>query len=187
MKNMRKLWDSPMKVMRGILGAAVFSVAMLLFSFESFAAEGTVKPASAKIRESADTTSSVLASVESGDELTIKAKTTGTDGNVWYQVFVDANTLGFIRSDLLEADGDVAALEVSASQPEEVENTAAQAPAETPVQPADTNVESMPRQSAAITGGDVNVRAGAGTSTAKVATAKNGTAVTVTEIGRAHV
>lgn len=163
------------KTARVMLGMMTFSICLFLFSFESMAAEGTVKPSSAKIRKEANTSSEALASVEAGDKLSIKAKTTGTDGNVWYQVFVDANTLGFIRSDILkDVDGSVAELEVAS-----VQNTENSIQSE-PAQAVTTTVEAIPRQSATVTGGDVNVRAGASTSTAKVTTAKNGTAVTIT-------
>lgn len=163
------------KTAKIMVGAMLFCVCLFLFSFESMAAEGTVKPSSAKIRKAADTSSEALASVEAGDKLSIKAKTTGADGNVWYQVFVDANTLGFIRSDILkDIDGTVPELEVASSST--TENSAQDEPAAA----VDTTVEEVPRQSATVTGGDVNVRAGASTSAAKEATAKNGTAITVT-------
>lgn len=183
MKNRER---SAAKLHRGIrvmLGAVLFVFCLHMFSFESVAAEGKVKPASAKIRSEANTSSEALASVESGDELTVKGKVTGSDGKVWYQVFVDANTLGYIRSDLLDVDGTVSELQAfSGTQTEEsaaagnTSNTGSAGNTET----VTITVEPMASQSATITGGDVNVRQSASTSTSKVATAKNGTAVTVT-------
>ena len=168
-RSVSKVW-SAVKIMSGIL---VCGACLLTSSLESLAAEGKVKPASAKIRSEANTSSEALASVGSGDELTIKAKTTGADGYVWYQVFVDANTLGFIRSDLIEADGTVPEMQASSSQTDESNSS-------NNVQTSSTDVEQMPNQSAKVTGGDVNVRGSASTSGAKVTTAKNGTAITVT-------
>lgn len=67
--------------------------------------EGKVTATTANIRKEASASSEVVASVKNGDKLSIKDEKTGADGNVWYQVFVDANTLGYIRSDLVEKSG----------------------------------------------------------------------------------
>lgn len=175
-RSVSKLW-SAVKIMSGVL---VCSACLFASSFESLAAEGKVKPTSAKIRSEANTSSEALASVKSGDELTIKAKTTGADGYVWYQVFVDADTLGFIRSDLIEADGTVPEMQASSSQTDGSNSDNSTQTEVQNVQVTSTDVEQMPNQSATVTGGDVNVRASASTSAAKVTTAKNGSAITVT-------
>ena len=172
-----KVWNA-VKIMSGAL---VFGACLFASSFESLAAEGTVKTSSAKIRSEANTSSEALASVESGDELTIKAKTTGADGYIWYQVFVDAHTLGFIRSDLVEADGTVPEMQASSSQTTTSNSDdTAQTDAQDAQTTQTTTVEPMTNQSATVTNGDVNVRASASTSAAKVTQAKNGTAITVT-------
>ena len=176
MKNTKRSVSKVRNAAKMMLATLTFGVCMCLFSFESLAAEGTVKPSSAKIRSEANTSSTALASVKSGDELTIKAKTTGADGNVWYQVFVDADTLGFIRSDLVEADGSVPEMQATSSQTD----TSNSADSSQIVQVSASDVEQMANQSATVTGGDVNVRADASTSSSKVTTAKNGTAITVT-------
>ena len=69
------------------------------------AATGKVSASSANIRSSADSGSSVVASVLNGNKLNILEETTGTDGKVWYKVEVDANRTGYIRSDLVTKDG----------------------------------------------------------------------------------
>ena len=180
MKNTKRSVSKVWNAAKMMLGALTFSVCMCIFSFESLAAEGTVKPSSAKIRSEANTSSTALASVKSGDELTIKAKTTGADGYVWYQVFVDADTLGFIRSDLVEADGTVPELQASTSQANTSNSSDNSQTATQPAQTSTAEVEQMTNQSAIVVGGDVNVRAGVSTSSSKVTTAKNGTAITVT-------
>lgn len=176
MKNKKRSVSKVRNAAKMMLGALTFGVCMCLFSFESLAAEGTVKPSSAKIRSEANTSSAALASVKSGDELTIKAKTTGADGKVWYQVFVNADTLGFIRSDLIEADGSVPEMQATSSQTD----TSNSAETGQNAQTSAADVEQMVNQSATVTGGDVNVRSSASTSAAKVTAAKNGTAITVT-------
>lgn len=69
---------------------------------------GTVTTDSAKIREEADVNSNAVGSTTKGKELTIKDKVTDASGMVWYHVHVDADTLGYIRSDLVSVeDGDI--------------------------------------------------------------------------------
>lgn len=88
----------------GVAFAGLFCVAALvLFQPGEVQAEtqGTVTASSANIRSSADTGSTVLASVKSGDKVSITEEVTGTDGKVWYKVFIDANSQGYIRSDLV--------------------------------------------------------------------------------------
>lgn len=90
---------------------------------------GTVTAGSANIRAESNTSSNVVASVVNGDKLEIIDETTGADGKVWYKVVVDANTTGYIRSDLLE-------------KTEEAENTGAVANLEgvSEVQPVSASV-----------------------------------------------
>ena len=110
MKNVRKTdWKSRTLQGRVLLGvlALVFSVLLGMgveqFSIVSFAqSQSKVIAKSAKIRKEASTSSEAIGSVEKDDSLTINHKVTGSDGKVWYQVFVNADTLGYIRSDLVE-------------------------------------------------------------------------------------
>lgn len=66
---------------------------------------GTITVESAKIREKADITSNVIGSAPQGKTVTITDQVTDDSGTVWYQVYVDADTLGYIRSDLLSKEG----------------------------------------------------------------------------------
>lgn len=67
--------------------------------------EGTVTAKTAYIREKPDTDSTVIGSSSEGKKITIKDKTTDASGAVWYRVYVDGNTLGYIRSDLVKNEG----------------------------------------------------------------------------------
>ena len=58
--------------------------------------KATVKAASGKIRESASTSSEVLASVEKGNKLDVIAQTTDSDGYTWYKVYVNGEETGYI-------------------------------------------------------------------------------------------
>ncbi len=83
------------------LAAIVFSMVMCV-GITCFADEVAVKAESAKIRATADPSSEQVGSTHRGKKVDIISQTTGTDGKVWYQVYVDANTKGYIRSDLVE-------------------------------------------------------------------------------------
>ena len=104
---MRYLREKDVRRGSGIKVAAAL-LCILLFSLlpakEALAVEGTVTATSANIRASADPNSQILASVLNGDKLSIKEEVTGTDGNVWFYVFIDSNRLGYVRSDLVKKD-----------------------------------------------------------------------------------
>lgn len=88
--------------------AAVFLAAAVLLScpFVSLAdSAGTVTVESARIRKSADADSEVVASVSRGKKVTIKDEVQDAAGTLWYQVYVDADNLGYVRADLIEKEG----------------------------------------------------------------------------------
>lgn len=88
--------------------AAVFLAAAVSFccSFVSLAdSTGTVTVESARIRKSADADSEVVASVARGKKVTIKDEVQDAAGTFWYQVYVDADNLGYVRADLIEKEG----------------------------------------------------------------------------------
>lgn len=124
--------------------------------------QGKVVVRSANIRQEADANSTVLGSAAQGASVTINGQTTGTDGNVWYQVFVNADTLGYIRSDLVEV------ITENATTTEPTNENMAEV---TAVQPT----------SATVTGAaSVNVRANASTGSSLVGKAQRDLAITVT-------
>ena len=88
---------------------AVIGVVSALWcqSFVSLAdSTGTVKADSANIRAKADTNSEVVGSAAHGMKVSIKNEVQDSSGTLWYEVYVDANTTGYIRSDLVDkADG----------------------------------------------------------------------------------
>lgn len=85
-------------------GLLCIVVLAMLPAKDVLAVEGTVTASSANIRASADPNSQILASVLNGDKLSIKEEVTGTDGNVWFYVFIDSDRLGYVRSDLVKKD-----------------------------------------------------------------------------------
>ena len=82
-----------------VLGAGLFAENLAFVSHEESAAKVTAS--SAKIRKSADSSSEVIGSAAKDKTISIKSQTKGADGYTWYEVYVDANTLGYIRSDLV--------------------------------------------------------------------------------------
>ena len=160
-----------------VLGAGLFSEDLAIVSHAESAAKVTAS--SAKIRKSADSSSEVVGSATKDKTISIKSQTQGADGYTWYEVYVDANTLGYIRSDLVSiTDGSTPPSSSNTTSAATTTNTATQAPAanETPVE-----VMAVEPMSATVTGGQsVRVRSNASTTSQIVSTAENGTALTVT-------
>lgn len=142
------------------------------FSFISHAqSQGKVVVRSAKIRKDADVNSEPVGSAQQGASVTINNEVTAADGTVWYQVFVDANTMGYIRSDLVEkTDGSSAGATGGSTGGSTAPVTMNPTVEVTAVQP----------QSATVTGGQVvRVRSDASTSSQIVTTVQNGVVITV--------
>lgn len=110
--------------------AAAFGVTAVLvwcYPLVSLAeAAGTVLPNSVNIRKQPDQESKVIGSSTAGKEVSIKGKV-DVSGITWYQVYVDANTLGYVRADMIEkkGDGEIPTVSVAAEN-EETENAGAE-------------------------------------------------------------
>lgn len=166
---------------------ALFLVLTVWFAFSAFTIvshaqnEGKVTADSAKIRKEASIDSEVLGSADQNASLTINGQVTGTDGSIWYQVFVDASTLGYIRSDLVSiTDGGTPATLTSTTTSSTTTPSVATPDGgvsdETPAAVTEVNPVG-----ATVTGGrDVRVRANASTTSEIITTAESGLAITVT-------
>lgn len=143
--------------------------------------QGKVTADSAKIRKEASTSSEVVGSADKNASVTINGQITGSDGNIWYQVFVDASNLGYIRSDLVSiTDGSTPSTLTSTTASSEASSSSASSGAassnETPAAVTEVNPVS-----ATVTGGQaVRVRSNASTTSSIVTTAESGLALTVT-------
>lgn len=166
-KNQRT-WIHALAVM---LFCMVLSIGTIVFADE---VPATVIVAGAKIRALADTSSEALAGVKSGDTLSICGQTTGADGNVWYQVYVDSNTKGFIRSDLIQkkTDGSIATVSNSNSNTTTTTTTNADT--------TETSVTPVESRNGTVVTNNVRIRKGASTKHDVVATANKGMVLTVT-------
>lgn len=85
-----------------LMTAMAISVIPSISSAAYTETKATIVPASAKIRESAGSSSNVLGSAVKGTEVTIVDEAKDDAGTLWYKVNVNGNT-GYIRSDLVTA------------------------------------------------------------------------------------
>lgn len=98
-----------MEIWKGLLGAACAFFLFANFQIIGHAEEaGKITVDSAKVRVEADITSNVVGSAARGTTVTIVSEVTDASGQLWYEVYVDANTKGYIRSDLMEKTGETA-------------------------------------------------------------------------------
>lgn len=104
---MEKKWKhSKSSVVRGVFIAVCAVFFFMGGQFESQAAgTGKIKVGSAIIRQSADKNSEPVATSSQGTVVTINNEVTDSAGSVWYEIQVDANTIGYVRSDLVEKEG----------------------------------------------------------------------------------
>lgn len=150
-------------IMAMILFCMVLSVGMVSLAD----VQGTVIAKSAVIRAAADPNSEKLASVPSGKTIDIISKTSGTDNNTWYQVYVNSDTKGYIRSDLIKvSDGaNIPTTQGGAA----ASSTDASATTATPVEARQVTVISN----------NTNIREAASTESASRAKANRGMVLTV--------
>ncbi len=131
--------------------------------------QGTVKVPSAVIRASADGGSERIGSVKQGKTVDIAGQTTGTDGKVWYQVYVDSNTKGYIRGDLLDVK-DASAINTIQGSASSSSSSNSSTTTATPVDAKKVTVKDNGRR----------IRSGASTNHGIVATVNKGMVLPVT-------
>ena len=163
-----------------VLGAGLFSENLAIVSHAESAAKVTAS--SAKIRKTADSSSEVIGSAAKDKAISIKSQTKGADGYTWYEVYVDANTLGYIRSDLVSiTDGSTAPASSGTTNTTTTTTTTTTATPAPVVNETPVEVTAVEPLSATVTGGQsVRVRSNASTTSQIVTTAENGMALTVT-------
>lgn len=158
------------KVITHILLAFCFCVLLFAPTMTGLAYEetpGVVIADSAKIRDKADTSGEVIGSVSANKTISICGEETGSDGMVWYQVYVNASTKGYIRSDLVKKEG-------SSS------NTSQTTTSSESSSPQETSVTAMDSQAGKVITDNVNIRSAASKTANVIASAKKGLSVTVT-------
>ncbi len=150
----------------GIFAAAAVFVAVFAISLNSLAASsGKILKDGVRVRKDASTNSDIVVSLVKDDSITINGKTTGADGNIWYQITTAAGDSGYVRSDLATiTDG---------STPDTIG-------ADGNVTAGDPSIRLVNPISGTITyDQNVRVRAEASTSSAIIDSLENGTVVTI--------
>lgn len=169
---------------------AAFATVMTLAIGSTFIANAetvtyaTVTASSAKVRSSSDTSSEVVGSLKSGDQVQILSEVTDANGQVWYQVNVVGGT-GYVRGDLVtkgepqEVDTTSTTTETTTTETTTTETTTADN-TQTAEDLPDTQVTAMDSTSATVTTSKANVRSGAGTAYSVAGSVASGDVVTVT-------
>lgn len=150
----------------------------------------TVTASSAKVRSNTDTSSEVVGSLKSGDQVQILSEVTDANGQVWYKVNVVGGT-GYVRGDLVtkgepqevDTTNTTTTTETTpstdANTTTNTETTTAQN-TQTTVDLPDTQVTAMDSTSATVTTSKANVRSGAGTAYSVAGSVASGDVVTIT-------
>lgn len=167
------------KICRGLLTLVL--VVLVGLSVDGFAivshaeSQGRVTATSANIRKEPSSSSEVVGSTLKDKIITINNQVQGSDGYTWYQTFVNSETLGYIRSDLVEI--------IDGSTP----------PTVTPVEPTNPTTPSTPNTTtqaggvealnpvgATVKGDNRRIRSGGSTSNEIITTVPNGSVLTIT-------
>lgn len=202
-KRIRKAMRNKIQKSVILLLALVLTIVIWQPSAAKVYAQGkaTVTVASGLIREKANPTSTVLASIKQNDALDVIAQTTGSDGYTWYKVFVDAQRKGYVRGDLVSVEGTIPTESAAEEGSTSTDNTASSDSTTTTVGSGgnvtvvgsnnETSVTETSTETAAVgqvtpsqvatarVKEQVNVRAGAGTDYNKVTSAAVDTQVNV--------
>lgn len=171
-RGMEKIW-------RGLLTLVL--VVLVGLSADCFAivshaeSQGRVTATSANIRKEPSSSSEVVGSTLKDKIISINGQVQGSDGHTWYQTFVNSETLGYIRSDLVEI--------IDGSTPSTLTPTEPVNPT-TPTTPNTTTqaggVEALNPVGATVKGDGRRIRSGGSTSNEIVTTVNNGSVLTVT-------
>ena len=185
MKKTKEL--SGVRVSRALY-SVLFTIALVLslslfggyFSIVSHAesAARVISANGANVRSSASATATQVSSFAQNDTISIRSQVQGSDGYTWYEVWIDAERLGYVRSDLVEiTDG---------TTPPTSTETGTQTPATT--QPTANNnlpqaeVSPLNPISATVANGGssgVRIRSNASTDSQIITTVQNGLLLTV--------
>ena len=150
--NRNNIWQ------KGISAVAVLLACLFLLPITAKAdTPGTVNDNNVNIRSDANTTSTSLGKVNSGDKVTIiEEKKNGTE--TWYKITTATGTTGYVRSDLITKSGDTTTTTTTTT----------------------ANVTNIDPKSAYIAGETVNIRSQASATSDLIAKAQKNTEVTVT-------
>lgn len=142
-------------VARGMLAVAGMVVMVWCMPIVSLAdAAGKVIPNSVYIRKSPDANSEAIGSSSIGKEVTIKGKVSAS-GTTWYQVYIDANTVGYIRADMVEPEAEAEIPVVTVSEGSSASDASAAQP-DTSSQPTQSDSSETPQADTSSGGATVS-------------------------------
>ncbi len=157
------------RLSKSIIAGAFALTLMFGMAVSSLADTVTIKEDTVRVRSEASTSSNVVDNAAKDEEFKVLETVTGTDGNTWYKIQMNGDTVGYVRGDL-----------VSKKQEASADTTANTATSAAPTVP--TAISETP---ATVAGNSaVNIRSGAGTSYEKVASLDAGSSITL--IGEAN-
>ncbi len=162
MPRFKKIYYAVMTAFTAIIMGVALNITTIISNAES---AGKITATTCNVRADASTTSASIGSKSKDETIKILGQKTGADGYVWYQIYVNATTVGYVRSDL--------AVITDGSTPGNVgENGEG---GET-----DAGVTAVNPVSGTVSGGQaVRVRQDASTSSTIVSSAASGTTLTV--------
>ena len=158
------------KFLLSVLTAGVLMAGTLV---SAFAANVTINEDGIRVRSEASTSGTVVVTGSKGTSYEVLETVTGSDGYTWYKVKISDSQTGYVRGDLVKINetGD------TTTQADTTANTATSLAPTTPTAITETT--------ATIAGTtSVNIRSGAGTGYALVASLPGGTSITL--IGEAN-
>ena len=189
MRKTRDIQWKPLFLTSAAMMITVLMIALLAgkFSFVSHAESAAkVTAKSATIRKEPSVSSEAAGSTELDKEISIKSQVTGSDGYTWYEVYLNADTTGYIRSDLVEiTDGTTPPTGTApAATTTTPASTTATSPTPTPTPVPDetlVDVTDVTPVSASVQGSDsVRIRQNASTTSRILTKMKSGMALTIT-------
>ena len=166
---------------KSLLTATIVTTTLYMGAFGAFAA-GTCKVSAdaAKIRETASTSAEVVGSTVKGSKLDVLSSTKDGNGYTWYKVYVDGNTTGYIRADLVsDVKGDISSDSSSNSSSSSNNNDSSSSQSQT-VEEVSTTVVEPCEFTKGVTVDTVSVRESASTKSNKKATANAGQELSIT-------
>ena len=151
---------------KAILSMMAAAALLIGSSLTAFAATADVTEDTVRIRSEASTSGNQVATGKKGDSYKILETVSGSDGNTWYKVQLGDGSNGYVRGDLVK---------VVQESSDAGNGTANEATSLAP-----TESTAITETTATIGGNSsVNIRSGAGTSYAKVASLDAGTSITL--------
>ena len=170
-----------------ILATAVLTGVLTMFvpasGFAYTQTTGTVTSSNVKVRSEASSSSTQISSLDTGDTVDIVDEATDSSGYVWYKIYVNKSTFGYVRSDLVTKSGSSSSstsTSTSTTSTSTSTTTDTSSSTTTTTSLPATTVTSLAEQAATIIADSANVRAGAGTAYDTVGKVVKGDVVTIT-------